>query len=97
MSKFEYDVGLTVKEAALRKGDQKVMCRIADVNLFACEANYHKSCHRNCLRNQDVGRSKNEETRKEQKELEEARAGIQQSKRNNRSRGNTGKKCFKIT
>ena len=74
MSKFEYDGGLAVKEAALRKGDQKLMCRIANVDLFACEANYHKSCRRDYLRNQDVGRSKNEETRKEQKELEEAHA-----------------------
>ena len=74
MSKFEYDGGLAVKEAALRKGDQKLMCRMADVGLFACEANYHKSCRRDYLRNQDVGRSKNEDTRKEQRELEEAHA-----------------------
>ena len=50
------------------------MCRIADVDLFACEANYHKSCYRDYLRNQDVGRSKNENAMKEQKELEEVHA-----------------------
>ena len=69
MSKSEYDGGLAVKETALRKGDQKLMCRIADVYQFAC-----KSCRRDYLRNQDVGRSKNEDTRREQKELEEAYA-----------------------
>ena len=73
MSKFEYDGGLAVKEAALKKGDQN-LCQIADVDLFACEANYHKSCCRDYLRNQDVGRSKNEETRMEQKKLKEAHA-----------------------
>ena len=74
------------------------MCRIADVDLFACEANYHKSCCRDYLRNQDVGRNKNEETRKEQKELQETHArAFSKNKRNNRSRGNTGEKRFKIT
>ena len=68
MSKFEYDGGSAVKGAASGKGDQKLMCRIADVDLFACEANYHKSCPRGYLGN----------------------------KRNNRSRGNTDEKRFKL-
>ena len=34
MSNVEYDEGLAVKEAALRKGDQKLMCQIAGVDLI---------------------------------------------------------------
>ena len=35
---------------------------------------YHKSCRRDYLRDQAVGRSKDEESRKQQHELEEAHA-----------------------
>ena len=42
------------------------------LGLFSCEAVYHKSCRRDYLREQAVGRSKDEESRKQQQEVEDA-------------------------
>ena len=58
VSRFEFGGGKAVQDAALRKNDQRLYCRIADFDLFACEAVYHKLCRKDYLRDQAVGRSK---------------------------------------
>ena len=56
VSRFEFGGGKAVQDAALRKNDQKLHCRITGLDLFACEAVYHKSCRRDSLRDQTVGK-----------------------------------------
>ena len=70
--RFEFGGGKAVQDAALRKNDQNLYCRIAGLDLFSCKAVYHKSCRRDYLRDQAVGRSKDEESRKQHQEVEEA-------------------------
>ena len=65
-SRLDLDSGKAVPDAALQKNDQKLHHRIAGCDLFACEAVYHKSCRRDYLKDQAVGRSKDEESRKQQ-------------------------------
>ena len=54
----EFGGGKAVQDAALRKNDQKLYCRIEGLDLFASEAVYRKSCRGDYLRDQAVGRSK---------------------------------------
>ena len=71
VSRLEFGGGKAV-HAALQKIFQNLYCRIPGLDLFACAAVYHKSCRRDYLIDQAVGRSKDEELRKQQQELEEA-------------------------
>ena len=43
VSRCEFGGGKAVQDAALRKNDQKLYCRMAGLDLFACEAVYHQS------------------------------------------------------
>jgi hypothetical protein len=40
--RFEYDGGVTVQRIAQEKHDEHLLTRIRGVDLFACEAQYHR-------------------------------------------------------
>ena len=96
VSRCKFGEGKTVRDAVLRKNDQKLHCRIACSDLFACEAVYHNSC-RDYLRNQAAGRSKDEKSRKQQHELEEGHSSAFSEVRERIDQGSyTRKKGSKI-
>jgi len=71
-SRFEYDGGETIKMLAEMKKDDGLLIRIRGVDLFASEAQYHRSCHRQYIADPQWWRSRNEPERLQQMQLEEA-------------------------
>ena len=58
---FEFGGGENVKKQAKALNDTKLLRRIDNQDLFACEAKYHRSCRHNYLnQNNKYWRSKNE-------------------------------------
>ena len=56
MSRFEYDGWKAVLEMAEMKQDEKLLTRIRGHDLFACEANFHKSCRSKYMQKPDKGK-----------------------------------------
>ena len=46
LSKFEYGGGATILEIAENSSDYYLLRKIKGYDLFACEAQYHRSCHK---------------------------------------------------
>ena len=50
LSKFEYGGGATILETAENSSDYYLLRKIKGYDLFACEAQYHRSCHKEYIR-----------------------------------------------
>ena len=48
--KFEYGGGATILETAKNSSDYYLLRKIKGYDLFACEAQYHRSCHKEYIR-----------------------------------------------
>ena len=84
-SKFEFDGWKKVIAAAEKKrGDEQWLVQIRGFDLFACEARYRKSCHKNYIANIEPvrWRSTNEGEKMKQVNLEEAHNRAFRSARN---------------
>ena len=50
LSKFEYGGGATILETAENSSDYYLLRKIKGYDLFACETQYHRSCHKEYIR-----------------------------------------------
>ena len=50
LSKFEYCGGATILETAENSSNYYLLRKIKGYDLFACEAQYHRSCHKEYIR-----------------------------------------------
>ena len=50
LSKFEYGGGDTILETAENSSDYYLLRKIKGYDLFVCEAQYHRSCHKEYIR-----------------------------------------------
>ena len=71
LSSFEYGGGVTILREAERKSDEKLLKRIRGLDLFTCEAKYHKSCRTQYVQKPEKWRSKSDESKMLQNKLEE--------------------------
>jgi len=67
---FDYGGGETIKEIAEEKKDFDLLRRIKGYDLFACEAQYHRSCRLDYVRDPASWQSNDEITKTEQAELD---------------------------
>ena len=56
-SRFEFEGGDTILKVAEEKGDFDLLRRIKGFDLFACEAQYHRSCRKNYTRDPSAWQS----------------------------------------
>ena len=63
---------MSVLETAENKKHEKLLRRIRDFDLCACEVSFHSSCRRQCQRNPTHWWSANEENKRGQEDLKES-------------------------
>ena len=72
ISRFEYDGGATVPQVAEERKDFEMLQRIKGDVLYACEAQYHRSCRALYIRDPSSWRSSDPEALSQQALMEEA-------------------------
>ena len=68
--KFDRGGGVSIQDFAESIGDEKLLTRIRGFDLFACEAQYHRSCQKKYLQNPEKWRSQDEDQKMQQSEKE---------------------------
>ena len=71
LSRFK-DNGKSIVDQAKDREDEKLLCRIQGYDLAACQAKFHRTCKINYIQNPEKWRSKSEDAKEEQTELEKA-------------------------
>ena len=71
-TQFDMGGGETIVEHAVRKNDHKLLTRIRGIDLFSVGAHYHPTCRKAYAREGGLGRSKDEDQRSIQLQLEVA-------------------------
>ena len=72
MSQLEFDGWKSVVVMAESKHDENLLTRIRGVDLFACEAKFHKNCRMNYVQKSEKWRSTDDDACAEQISLMEA-------------------------
>lgn len=74
MSVFDRDGGKFIQDLAEKRNDQKLLTRIRGVDMYACGAKYHRSCHAKYCQDPIKWRSPDKEKKEKQESMVEAHA-----------------------